>query len=211
MTAGIFYFLVTIIQEYGYFIIFFGTLLGGEVVILIASFLAFLGFFNIYLVLLISTIGIIISDSFWYWLGWNSKDFINRSNFLFRLVRYPNYLLENHFNHRIGKLLILSKFIYGTRTATLVASGYQRLPYRRFIYYNLISIFLWISIVVTLGYLMGFSWHYLERYNNYLQYFAFSGLIVLVVFKLIFRYFIRANKIIKLNNHHESGSGEYKK
>lgn len=186
-------FILQILQEYGYIIVFFGTIIGGELVILAAAFLASLGYFNIYLVLIVASAGIILSDSVWYLIGLKSRNYIIGFRNSTLLKRYKKGLFDKYFYDHYGKFIILSKFIYGTRTITLLSSGYKQVPYRKFLFFNLIGIAIWIVIIIILGYLMGFSWNYLEKYNSYMRYFVLFGIAVIFIIRFIF------NKLLKLN------------
>ncbi|HNP75005.1 MAG TPA: DedA family protein [bacterium] len=187
------------LEQYGYLIVFFGAVAGGEIFILAASFMASLGYFNIYAVVLISLAGIILSDSLWYLLGRKGKNFILTCKNWLCLKNYHNRLLDRYFNSHYGKLIILSKFVYGTRIVTMITSGYKKVPYRKFFYYNLLSIIIWIIIVVSLGYLLGFSWNRLSEYNSYIKYSLLLVLVGLAVLRLAVR------QIIKFK-HYESGN-----
>lgn len=187
--------ILDILKEYGYLIVFLGAIIGGEVFILASAFLASLGYFNIFGVIAVSTAGIIISDSVWYFIGLKSHRLVTgfrQNNFLFK--KFKSGLFDKYFHSHYGKFLILSKFIYGTRTATLLASGYKKVAYKRFLMFNLIGIGIWIVIIIALGYVMGFSWHYLKQYNFYFRYFVLFGILLLFIIRFIF------NKLLKQKN-----------
>ncbi len=190
-------FILSILQEYGYIIVFLGAIVGGEIFILASAFLASLGYFNIYLVIVISAAGIVISDSIWYFVGFKFRRLLIRFRKFFLSNWLKQSLFDQYFYDHYGKFLIMSKFLYGTRIATLVASGYKRVAYRKFLFFNLISITIWIFIVVILGYLMGYSWNYLEKYNSYARYFVIFGILLLFIIRLILNKFVIIKAKIK--------------
>lgn len=191
-------FLIPILKDYGYVLVFIGTIIAGETVILAAAFLAFLGFFNIFIVIAISVVGTIISDNLWYLIGLKGHKFIDRWMERLCIPQGGHNFIQKHFNNHYGKFLIMSKFIYGTRTAALVVSGHQKVNYRKFLLFNLFSIGIWIIVIIVLGYLIGFSWSRLEQYTSYAHYWILGLLALLVVIRLLF------NRLIKYNN--ESGN-----
>lgn len=62
---NVFYYL----SKYGYGFIFLGTIFEGELVLLTAGFLAFLGVFNLWLVIIVAFFGASVGDNFWYHVG----------------------------------------------------------------------------------------------------------------------------------------------
>lgn len=183
------------LEQYGYIIVFLGAVAGGEIFILAGTFMASLGYFNIYAVVLLSLAGIILSDSLWYLLGVKGENFIINCKDRLCLKNYHNKLFDRYFDAHYGKFIILSKFVYGTRIITMVTSGYKRVPYRKFFYYNLLSIIIWIMIVVLVGYGLGFSWNKLSEYNSYIKYLVLLGLLGLLAIRLII------GRIIKFKNY----------
>ena len=180
--------LIEILRQYGYLIIFFGVMIGGEVILLPAVFLASLGLMNIFGVIVFGLAGTMISDSGWYLAGKKAKG----KNYFSRIINYEKYrpridLWKNKFNNYNAKILILSKFVYGTRIITLMSSGYQKLPYEKFLKFNFIGSFLWLAFIVVLGYGMGLSWQYLKIYGDYVQYLALFGLLALFVIRYAFQ------------------------
>jgi len=194
--------LIQILSQYGYIIVFWGAFFGGDLVMLASVFLASLSVFNIYLVILFGLAGIVTSDNLWYLLGRKSSGqpvYFRRYSWFTGLKKYQSQIdfLKDKFAGNYGQFLIVSKFIYGVRIMTIIASGYQRLPYKRFFTFNLIGSSLWLVVIVFLGYIMGFSWNYLGQYSNYARYYALFGLLAL----FMLRYFFK--KLLSINYYHE--------
>ncbi|MDO8668664.1 MAG: DedA family protein [Candidatus Buchananbacteria bacterium] len=184
-----------IINEYGYAIIFLGTMAAGELVILAAVFLASLGLLNIYFVIIVCLLGTIISDNLWYYVGGKLNNRFGRLRSYFHGGAYHAKIIsfKEKFNVNYKKFLVMSKFVYGVRVLTLLTSGYQRIPYKQFFIFNSLGTLLWLAIVVFLGYVMGVSWNYLSSYNNYARYYVLFGLLILFVLRYIFKKLINYN------------------
>lgn len=185
--------LFDILEQYGYIIVFLGTVIGGELVVLAAVFLASLGILNIYLVILISIVGIVTSDSIWYFIGTKVGGKIDYCRKHFCPAKYQHKIesFSNKFVGHYAKFIIGSKFVYGFRIITLVTSGYQHIPYNKFLKFNLIGSCIWLVIIVFLGYVMGFSWNYLAEYSEYAKYYVLFGVLGLFVVRYIFKKFIK--------------------
>ena len=182
---------IQILQEYGYVIVFLGTVIGGEIVILAAAFLASLGLFNITWVIVLSFFGIVLSDSIWYSLGYSLHSFAKKYKKFFPLSDDKMDTIRKQFNDHYGKFLVVSKFIYGIRILALMFSGYQKVSYKKFLRFNLIGTTIWLIILVLIGYTMGFSWGYLEQYSQLAKYWALAGILVVFLLRYVF------NRIMK--------------
>lgn len=181
--------IISITQHYGYVIVFIGTILAGDLVVIAAAFLASLNLLNIYVVMFLGLTGIMLSDSFWYFIGYKFGAVFNGAGH--RLL--PRWLsliigrLQERFSFRLPRLLLLSKLIYGTRMITLIFIGKEKMPYNKFFYYNFIGSVYWLMIMVIIGYLAGISWHYLENYKIYSRWAALSVLAVFLLGRLLSR------------------------
>src|SRR3989344_1235880 len=130
--------LLEFLKQYDYLIVFLGTIIAGETVVLAAVFLASLKILNIYLVILFGLLGIVISDNLWYWIGSKLRGRLDYFKKYFSLVKYQPKIdfFKSGFEHNCRKLLVTSKFIYGIRIVTIIASGYQKIPYKIFFTFN---------------------------------------------------------------------------
>ena len=57
------------LQEFGYFALFLGTFFEGETILVLAGFLAFRGYMDINLVVVVAFFGSYAGDQLWYFLG----------------------------------------------------------------------------------------------------------------------------------------------
>ena len=62
-------FIVDLIHNYGYYIVFFGTLLEGEVVVALAGFAAFQDDLHLSIVIPIAIVGAVIGDQSFFYFG----------------------------------------------------------------------------------------------------------------------------------------------
>lgn len=137
----------------GYLILLFGSFIEGESVVLTVSFLAYKGYFNIYLVTLIAFIGTLAADQTMFFVGRaygpglleRKPKLKERSKKIFDLL------------HRHQIIFILTfRFIYGIRNASPIVIGAAGIPVRRFIMLNVISAAVWAVISCGGGYLLGY-------------------------------------------------------
>jgi membrane protein DedA with SNARE-associated domain len=171
-----------------YLVIFIGTIIGGETVLLAAGFLASLGYLNIFLVVLVGGGGEIIADLIWYWIGnLNDKRFIKKYGKYFFLNVQRIEQLKEFFTKHGGKTLMMAKFMYGIRTPILLIAGMAKMNFARFLLFNTLAIFILAVLFTLLGYLFGHSLVSLDQYTVYVG--IFMTIILLSI--LIVTFYLR--------------------
>jgi len=146
--------------RYGYWIVLLGAFFEGEVVLLAAGVFAYLGYFNIWLVILIGFLGIIAGDNFQYYLGRKlGKNFLEKYS-CFKKI-------NNKFNNHISKILLGSRFMFGTRIACMMMAGANKISWKKFFKFNAISGIIWVIIVALLGFVCGASFVSVKRFMRY--------------------------------------------
>lgn len=97
----------------------------------------------------------ILGDTVGYWIGYHSgkKLFKREESLLFHpkhLVRAQEFYEENG-----AKTIILARFVPIIRTFAPIVAGIGRMNYVKFLQYNVIGGFLWVTGLTTTGYLLG--------------------------------------------------------
>jgi membrane protein DedA with SNARE-associated domain len=171
-----------ILKEYlelhGYWVLFIGTFLEGEAILLLAGFLAFQGYLNIYGVICTAWAGSFLGDQCYFYLGrFKGKGLLKRFHSIARKFREALKLIEKYGNF----VAFISRFTYGFRIVLPIILGITNLAPRTFLRINLVSALVW-SITFSLGgYLFGKSASLLlDDVSNYEQY------LVLVLLGFIF-------------------------
>jgi len=171
----------SLLQQYGYFLLFFILIIEGQPFIILAGFLVYLGYFSFWKVVVIGLPALILGDILFHQLAyrWGGAYINKHDRFLFintKLFLKLNRLFEKHG----GKILFFTKFIYGLGRNIMIVAGLSGRPYRQLFKYNLLSTAASMVFFAFLGYLFGTSYHLLENYFRGLG-LAFIGLIVLIL------------------------------
>jgi membrane protein DedA with SNARE-associated domain len=141
-----------LIQTYGYFAVFIGTLLEGETVLLLAGYAAHQGLLNPYLVFLVAWLGATLGDQFYFWLGRrHGQGLMQRFPKLHGKIERALHLIENH----PRKAIFSMRFIWGLRAAMPIALGLSRVSWPLFIVLNIISALVWAALITSLGFMFG--------------------------------------------------------
>lgn len=141
-----------LVAQYGYAMVFVGTLLEGESVLLAAGFAAHRGLLELRWVVALAFVASTLGDQIYFYLG--------RRHGPRLLARFPTLqaelerlqpLLQRHPNVAIFSV----RFLYGLRTAGPIALGALGVPPWKFVLFNLLGAALWSTAFALLGYQFG--------------------------------------------------------
>jgi membrane protein DedA with SNARE-associated domain len=137
-----------LIERYGLIGIFFGAAVEGDATLILTGVTGALGLLNLPVALAVGVAGAVAGDTLWYAAGrWRSAAIRNS-----RLYQRAGPTVERLVS-RVGPWqIVISRFLYGTRGATMLYWGIRELSLRRFLFYDLVGCLLWAAILGTLGY-----------------------------------------------------------
>jgi membrane protein DedA with SNARE-associated domain len=144
--------LTALLHDYGYAMIFVGTLAEGETVLMLGGYFAHQGTLALGLVIATAFVGAVCGDQFIFYVG--------RHHAKRLLVRFPrlrdkvNVALRRIENHQV-KLVLGMRFLWGLRIALPIAIGLSSMKTRRFVWLNLVSAAVWATVFATVGYVAG--------------------------------------------------------
>ena len=141
-----------LVQQYGYWALFIGTLLEGEMVLVIAGFAAYRGYLALPSVMAVAFLGTLLGDQLAFFIGrkYGSKLLAKHPAWQARAERV-RLKLERH---QIAVLLGF-RFLYGFRNIIPFVIGWSGFGRLRFAVLNVIGACVWSVIVSCLGYSFG--------------------------------------------------------
>lgn len=184
-------FLKEYLELHGYWVLFLGTFLEGEAILIMAGFLAFQGYLDIIGVIAASFAGSFAGDQFYFYIGrWNGKRLLRIFTSIAKKFRKALKLIEKY-----GAFVaFISRYTYGFRIVLPIILGMTSLSGIRFMWLNLISAFTWAAIFALAGYLFGKSASLVvedvSKYEPYLM-LALMGLIACMWFSHFLHAWIR--------------------
>jgi membrane protein DedA with SNARE-associated domain len=142
-----------LILRFGLIMVFLGTAVEGDVTMMLAGVTAHLGLFRLAEAVAVGALGGFAGDVFYYGLGrWHATTI--RSTQLYRRAEPA----IGRFTARFGPLeIVVARFIYGTRVASMVFWGVQRLPLWRFALIDALGCALWAAALGGLGFTLSGS------------------------------------------------------
>jgi len=166
--------LATLIQTVGYlgiFLIVFadsGVLLGlvlpGDSLLFTAGLLASQGHLDLWLLMLVATLGAILGDSAGYAFGkrMGPRLFVRKDSWFFTTHHLDR---ARHFYARHGgKTIVLARFLHFVRTLAPMIAGAADMHYGTFLFYNIFGGLFWAIGVTALGYWLGTTIPNIDHY-----------------------------------------------
>jgi len=141
--------LPALLDQYGYLLVFLGTLCEGETVLVLAGYFAHHGYMNLDGVIATAFVGAVCGDQLFFHLG--------RRHAKGLLERYPklrdkvNVALRRVEDHQV-KIVLTMRFLWGLRIALPVALGLTTMNARRFFWLNLVSASVWSCVFALVGF-----------------------------------------------------------
>jgi membrane-associated protein len=160
--------MVGVIQEYGiwtylilFCIIFFETgfiifpFLPGDSLLFVSGAAAAGGLLDIWLLLLVISLGAVVGDTVNYWIG-------NYVGLRLFLERFPTLVKKEYIDRTYGfyekyggATIFVARFVPFVRTFAPFLAGVGSMQYRRFLFYNILGGTCWTLVLVIAGYYFG--------------------------------------------------------
>lgn len=139
--------------EHGAAAVVVGAAFEGDFTLILAGVVAHLGIFSFPVAVAAATAGSFIGDCAWYWLG-RLRGPKFRAGRLYRRVGHRIEDLARRFG--VWELL-LARFVYGTKSASMLFWGLHGLPFGRFAAVDAVGCALGATVFAGLGYLVSDS------------------------------------------------------
>lgn len=181
--------IVDIVSQWGYFGIFIVMFLEStffpfpsEVIMIPAGYLAYVGSMNIYIAILVGTLGSLAGALLNYYLAYKyGKKFLLKFGryFFFRAEHLDK--LESFFKKHGEISTFAGRLIVGIRQYISLPAGLSRMHLGKFILYTNMGALLWVSILAYIGYYLGANQELVSEYLSRASYGSFSFIVILVL------------------------------
>lgn len=132
-----------------------GFFLPGDSLLVVAGLVARAGRLNVAVLLSTLFVAAVVGDAVGYYSGLKlgPRLFTRKQSLLFR----PSHLQKAHefYEKYGGKTIIIARFVPIVRTFAPIVAGAARMPYRRFVAYNVVGGFAWVFSMILAGYFLG--------------------------------------------------------
>ena len=190
-------FILHIIEQFGYFGVFFLILIENvfppipsEVILLFSGFFSSYTSLSVFYMILASTLGSFLGAIILYYIG----KIFNKE----RLKKIVNgrlgkilFLKENDidkadewFDNKGNKSVFFCRFVPIVRSLISIPAGMSEMPMGKFIIYTICGSMIWNTVLICLGYRLGSNWEYVLTILDKYQ------MLVIVILVIIFGYVI---------------------
>jgi len=182
--------LLNLLQEYGYIVLFFWSILEGELGLIMGGIMCHTGHMNVYLAIFIAGLGGFAGDQIYFYIGRYSKKYIHKKmRHHRRKFAIAHLLLKQHG----WPLIFVQRYLYGLRTVIPMSIGVTRYSAKKFAFINLISAWVWAAITIVPAYIFG------EEILKVLSWAKDHWYLALAIFGLLLFGAYRATKTIEKN------------
>lgn len=132
-----------------------GTIFPGGIFVIAAGFLASYNVLNIWLCLILVLIGGLVGDLITYYLGIHSSRWFKHDSRLFKLSYIEKG--QKFFDKYGDKSIILGRFMGVVKAVVPYIAGLVKMDFKKFLYLNILSGFIWSVLYLGLGFFLGRS------------------------------------------------------
>jgi membrane protein DedA with SNARE-associated domain len=116
-------------------------------------------FISVFLWGAVAAIGSAIGASITYWAARiGGRPLVDRMLRWFRIDPDKAQQAETKFNNWGMGFVLIGRMIPGVRTIINIPAGLARMPYFRFLVYTLIGSYIWCTLLISIGYFLGYEW-----------------------------------------------------
>jgi membrane-associated protein len=132
-----------------------GFFLPGDSLLVVAGLFAANGKLSLAILLSTLVVAAIVGDTVGYYTGAKigPRIFSKKESFFFK----PGHLQKAHsfYEKYGGKTIVIARFVPFVRTFAPIVAGAAKMPYRDFIFFNVLGGFLWVFSMILSGYFLG--------------------------------------------------------
>ncbi len=162
-----------LIHDYGYYMVFLGTLLEGETIVALAGFAAHQSYLDLETVIIVAIIGATLGDHFFFFVGRKK----GRAMIQARPEWQPRvHRIHAWLNRYQNWLIFGSRFLYGFRAITPIVLGTSNVSVTRYFLLNVAGAIVWACLFALGGYWFGDA---IERFLGNVK--AIEGVVIAVV------------------------------
>ncbi|HZF69995.1 DedA family protein [Sulfuricurvum sp.] len=140
------------LREYGYIVLFFWSILEGEMGLIMAGIFSHMGDMSLPVSIAVGGFGGFIGDQIYFYIGRFNKRYIhNKLRSQRRKFAIAHLLLKKYG----WPVIFVQRYMYGMRTVIPMAIGLTQYSSRQFAFINFISAIFWASITIIPAYYYG--------------------------------------------------------
>lgn len=149
-----------------------------EIILPFSGFLSSAGRFNLWLAILVATLGNVVGSIILYLIGKWGKDLITRYKKIFQFFLPDLEKMNRWFSEKGEITIILGRNLPWVRTFISLPAGMAEMPFYKFVLYTFFGSIPWNAGLIYLGFVLGKNW---EILGVYFRKFDFLIAIILIL------------------------------
>jgi membrane-associated protein len=143
--------------------IFIGLVIPGDLILALGGVYASKGKMSLVVVVLIGVVGAIIGESMGYWLGRKYGMGLIRHIPFVRRLQGPLEGAQEYFAKHGGRTVAIGRYATAAGAFIPFTAGVARMPYRRFLLFDVPAIIIWATGISVFGYLFGENLDFIDK------------------------------------------------
>lgn len=177
-----------IFSTWGYAVMLLLMIVEGPITTMSAAFLASLGYFNIFIVVLLSILGDVIGDILLYSFGYfGGRRALRKIEKVFKIEQNLIKRLEKFFEEKGAKTIFYVKITTGLCFITFFLAGVSKMKFKKFISFSVLGGFFWSIFLSVIGYFFGYAAEEIGAQLTITSRVIFGLFVLCVIFIMILR------------------------
>ena len=171
----------------GYIFIFLAMCIEGPVTTAAAGFASALGYFDPFIILIISILGDLVPDSIYYYIGYFGQGpVVEKAVRYFGLTKKRVLRIKELSKEHFGKTMVVLKLTPVVPTLGFILVGYLKLSFIKFTKYSALVTIPKSILFLVLGYFFGRLYN-ISKYLHYIEIFIPVIIIILVIIFVLYK------------------------
>jgi membrane protein DedA with SNARE-associated domain len=182
-----------------YFIIYLGIIAEGDLVVIFAGILSYLGSLNLFVAFLAIVIGGASKSFFGYTIGSHLQKHHSHNTFIQKIERRLSSFLPYFEKRPFWSIFISRFFLFGIGWFTLIFAGFKKIPLKTYLKAEVSSIIVWSSSILALGFFFGYTALSISRDVRNFMGVIFAFLIMFFLIEKILTFIVELFAIQKID------------
>jgi membrane protein DedA with SNARE-associated domain len=176
------------IKTIGYPLMLIFMIVEGPIITILAAFAASLGFFNVFLVLILSIIGDIIGDVILYIIGYfGGNKALKKAEQILKIKPAIVERMEQLFRIHGKKTIFAVKSTTGLCWITFIVAGTMQMKFKDFITASFLGGIAWSGFLVIMGYFFGYAFKEIGDYIKYAGMIIFFSAVIFYIIITLYK------------------------
>ena len=172
---------LTLLSEYGLWVVFFGMIVEGTVVIILSGVLCHMGVLPCGATIVVAILGAIVGDQIWFYIGRNyAQKFLSK----FPAIEKQIKKLQEKVQSKADILAVTSRFIYSGAIAFPLVLGIHHYSHKRFTVLDSIGVSLASVTGLSIGYFLSNSFQKVLGDINHFEHMLLFIIVVAIGIKV---------------------------